>query len=63
MRRDSFSSLAPSPAQTPDQSTHVVDAVMDYLDTLSSGAPAAHDKLALHMCELEAVVEGLDLEG
>ena len=63
VRRDSFSSLAPSPAQMPDQSTHVVDAVMDYLDTLSSGSPAAHDKLALHIWELETVVEGLDLDG
>ena len=52
MRRDSFSSLAPLP---PDGSTHVVDAVMDYLDTLSSGSPAAHAMAALHMWELEAV--------
>jgi len=44
------------------QSTHVVDAVMDYLDTLSSGPPAAEDRAALHRCELEAVVEGLDCE-
>jgi len=63
VRGDSSSSLAPPPAQTPYQSTNVVDAVMDYLDTLSSGSPAAHDKVALHMWELEAVVEGSDLEG
>jgi len=62
VRRDSFSPLAPSPAQTRDESTHVVDAVMDYLDTLSSGSPAAHDMAALHMWELEAVAEVLDLE-
>jgi len=62
VRRDSFSPLDPSPAQTPDQSIHVVDAVMDYLGTLSSGSPAAHDMAALHMWELEAVAEGLDLE-
>ena len=60
MRRDPFRSLAPLP---PDESTHVVDAVMDYLDTLSSGSPAAHDMVALHVKELEAVVKGLDLEG
>ena len=61
--RRSFSSLAPSQAQTPDESTHVVDAVLDYLDTLSSGSPAACDVAALHTWELEAVVDGLDLEG
>jgi hypothetical protein len=41
----------------------VVDAVFDYLDTLSSGSPAACDVAALHTWELEAVVDGLDLEG
>ena len=45
------------------QSTHVVDAVMDYLDTLSSGCAAAHDTAAAHRCELEAVVNGLELMG
>ena len=82
----SFSYLAPAQAPTlslggstqratPEQSTHVVDAVLDYLDTLSSGCCAAHDincqtgqtslaaMAALHLSELEAVVEGLDLEG
>ena len=62
VRRDPFSSRAPSPAQTPDKSTPVVDAVMDYLDTLSSGFPAAHDMMALHIWELEAVAEGLNFD-
>jgi hypothetical protein len=55
-----FGYLAPPPAQRScpsDQSTHVVDAVMDYLDTLSSGCAAAHDTAAVHRCELEAVVD------
>jgi len=63
---DSFGYLAPPPAQRScpsGQSTHVVDAVMDYLDTLSSGCAAAHDTAAVHRCELEAVVDGLDLKG
>jgi hypothetical protein len=59
---DCFSYLAISPAPTPEQSTHVVDAVMDYLDTLSSGCAATEDMTAAHRCELEAVVQGLDLE-
>ena len=61
----SLSYLAPCLAQRScpiAPSTHVVDAVMDYLDTLSSGPPAAKDMAALHLCELEAVVEGLGIE-
>jgi len=58
-----FSYLAPSQAPTPEQSTHVVDAVLDYLDTPSAVCSAAHDMAAVYLCELEAVVEGLDLEG
>ncbi|KAJ1496384.1 hypothetical protein T484DRAFT_1759643 [Baffinella frigidus] len=49
-------------AQTPKESC-VVEAVLDYLDTLSSGCAAAHDVAALHCCELEAVVESLDVDG
>mmetsp|Transcript_60944 Transcript_60944/g.139416 ORF Transcript_60944/g.139416 Transcript_60944/m.139416 type:complete len:308 (+) Transcript_60944:640-1563(+) len=65
--RSSFSSSSSSmaAAATPasnGQNTHVVDAVMDYLDSLSSGC-ATQAKAARHLSELEAVVEGLDLEG
>ena len=63
---DSFGYFAPPPAQrscSSGHSTHVVDAVMDYLDTLASGCAAAHDTAAAHRCELEAVVDGLDLKG
>ena len=40
-----------------EPSCHVVDAVMDYLDTLSAGGGA------VYYGELEAVVEAMDLEG
>jgi hypothetical protein len=71
----SVSSMAASDGsfscRTPAPSCHVVDAVMDYLDTLdststltlASGCAASYDMTARHLCELEAVVEGLDLEG
>ncbi|KAJ1483195.1 hypothetical protein T484DRAFT_1801352 [Baffinella frigidus] len=42
---------------TPQQRCTVVDAVLDYLDTLSSGCAAAEDTTALHLYELEAVVD------
>ncbi|KAJ1496376.1 hypothetical protein T484DRAFT_1923352 [Baffinella frigidus] len=61
----SSSSSSMAAAATPasnGQNTHVVDAVMDYLDSLSSGC-ATQAKAARHLSELEAVVEGLDLEG
>ena len=49
-------------AQAPCRTTHVVDAVMDYLDSLT-GSPPAKCRAAVHLCELEAVADGLDLEG
>jgi hypothetical protein len=45
-----------------EQSYNVVDAVMDYLDTLSSGC-TSEDMAAVHHLELEAVVDGVDVEG
>jgi len=45
-----------------EQSCNVVDAVMDYLDTLSSGCTSAK-MAAVHHLELEAVVGGEDVEG
>jgi hypothetical protein len=50
------------PLPSADQSCHVVDAVMDYLDTLSSGCTSA-GIAAVHHAELEAVVDGVDVEG
>jgi hypothetical protein len=60
----SISYLAPQAQRSSPngQNTHVVDAVMDYLDTLSSGCAVAKDTASLHVLELEAAVEGLDLE-
>ncbi|KAJ1476252.1 hypothetical protein T484DRAFT_1825634 [Baffinella frigidus] len=45
-----------------EQSCNVVDAVMDYLDTLSSGC-TSKGMAAVHHLELEAVVDGADVEG
>jgi hypothetical protein len=44
-----------------EQSCNVVDAVMDYLDTLSSGC-TSEGMAAVHTAELEAVVDGFDVE-
>ncbi|KAJ1475406.1 hypothetical protein T484DRAFT_1828551 [Baffinella frigidus] len=52
-----FMSLDAFAAHTPQQRCTVVAAVLDYLDTLSSGCAAAEDTTALHLYELEAVVD------
>jgi hypothetical protein len=51
-----------TPRPSAEKSCHVVDAVMDYLDTLSSGCTSA-GMAAVHHLELEAVVGGIDVEG
>jgi hypothetical protein len=54
--------VAPS-LPSAEQSCHVVDAVMDYLDTLSSGCTISAGMAAVHHLELEAVVGRIDVEG
>mmetsp|Transcript_54472 Transcript_54472/g.128933 ORF Transcript_54472/g.128933 Transcript_54472/m.128933 type:complete len:205 (-) Transcript_54472:44-658(-) len=49
------------PLPSAKQSCNVADAVMDYLDTLSSGCTSAGMAAVLHS-ELEEVVEGVDVE-
>jgi hypothetical protein len=51
-----------APLPSAEQSCNVVDAVMDYLDTLSSGC-TSEGMAAVHHDELEAVVDGVDAEG
>jgi hypothetical protein len=49
------------PLPSTEQSCNVVDAVMDYLDTLSSGCTSA-GMAAVHHSELEAIVECVTVE-
>ncbi|KAJ1477490.1 hypothetical protein T484DRAFT_1821069 [Baffinella frigidus] len=58
----SAAAVAQQPRWVPsaEQSCNVVDAVMDYLDTLSSGCTISAGMAAVHHLELEAVVEGAD---